>query len=255
MVDKINITNNFSRYAHLYDQYADIQKQAALKLIDTVKHGNFCKILELGCGTGNYSILLRERFKAASIKALDISESMISVARDKLKHKDVELIVADAQNMSLHEDFDLVTSNACFQWFDDLGEVLREYAKLLQKQGTLLFSIFGPYTFSELNTALTQVLKEERITATHFYDRDSLKAILQEHFKSVKISEINYQENFVSLKELLEKIKYSGIRGNGLTKKIYFSRGLLDKLDRAYRDSFQEIRATYQIFLCQGEKR
>ena len=55
--------------------------------------------------------------------------------------------------------------------------------------------------------------------------------------------------------ELLEKIKYSGIRGNGLVKKIYFSRGLLDKLEKAYRDKFQEIRATYQIFLCQGEKR
>ena len=164
-------------------------------------------------------------------------------------------MVADAQNISLHEKFDLITSNACFQWFNGLGEVLQEYAKLLQKKGTLHFSIFGPHTFGELNTALMQILKEERIAAVHFCDRNSLESMLQEHFKSVKISEISYQETFVSLRELLEKIKYSGIRGNGLVKKIYFSRGLLDKLEKAYRDKFQEIRATYQIFLCQGEKR
>jgi len=254
---KLNIADNFSRYAHLYDHYADVQIKAAFELADLIKNNNFRRILEIGCGTGNYTLMLKERFKAASIKSLDISEKMVNVARNKLKNKGVEFIVADAQKINLDVigpiNFDLITSNACFQWFDSLKKVLREYVKLLQERGVIYFSIFGPHTFCELNTALMHVCRE-RIDSANFCDRHKLEMMLKDSFSSVRIKEIRYQETFASLKKLLEKIKYSGIRGNGLAKKVYFSRGLLEKLERAYLDRFQEIRATYQVFLCRGEK-
>lgn len=257
MMDKLNIADNFSRYAHLYDNYAGVQIKAAFELADSIKNNNFRRILEIGCGTGNYTLMLRDRFKTARIKSLDISEEMISVARDKLKNKGVEFIVADAVKINLDVigpiNFDLITSNACFQWFDCLEEVLREYVKLLQERGVIYFSIFGPHTFCELNTVLMHVCKEH-IDSAYFCDRHNLEMMLKDSFNSVKIKEIHYQETFASLKKLLEKIKYSGVRGNGLGKKVYFSRGLLEKLERAYLDRFQEIRATYQVFLCRGEK-
>ena len=253
--NKLNIARNFSRYAHLYDQYADVQMQAAAKLVESIKGNNFCKILEIGCGTGNYTALLRNRFRSAKIKALDVSEKMISLARDKLKNKDIEFIVADAEQINLNGDYDLITSNACFQWFSGLREVLPEYVKSLQKKGVIHFSVFGPQTFGELNTALMYLVKNEPISAAHFCDRTNLEAMLKDNFKSVKISEICHKETLSSLKELLEKIKYSGIRGNGLSKKVYFSRTFLKKLEQVYLDKFQEICVTYQIFLCRGEKR
>jgi len=257
MLDKLSIADNFSRYAHLYDNYADVQTKAAFELADSIKNNNFSNILEIGCGTGNYTLILRDRFKATRIKSLDISEKMVSLAKHKLKNKDVEFIVADGTTLNLDvvgpTNFDLITSNACFQWFDSLRDVLRAYLKLLQEKGVIYFSIFGPHTFCELNTALMHVCQEQ-IDSAHFCDRYSLETMLKDSFNSVKIKEIHYQETFASLKKLLEKIKYSGIRGNGLAKKVYFSRGLLEKLERAYLDKFQEIRATYQVFFCQGEK-
>jgi malonyl-CoA O-methyltransferase len=255
MVHKPSISDNFSRYAHLYDKYASVQMKAALKLTDSIKSRNFSKVLEIGCGTGNYTLMLRNRFKQARIKALDISDKMIGLARDKLKNNHVEFIVADAEDIVLNEDFDLITSNACFQWFENLGAVMRKYEKSLQKRGVICFSIFGPHTFDELNTALICILKEERIHSTNFYNKENLETILKHNFNSVKINEISYRENFVSLKELLEKIKFSGIRGNGLSHKVNFNRRLLGELEKAYLDRFKEIRATYQIFICQGEKR
>jgi malonyl-CoA O-methyltransferase len=252
--NRLNIARNFSRYAHLYDQYADVQMQTALGLVESIKGNNFSKILEIGCGTGNYTLLLRNRFGQARIKALDISEKMIGLARNKLKDRKVEFIVSDAEQISLGEDYDLITSNACFQWFVGLEEVLREYGKLLQKKGAIYFSIFGSQTFNELNTALRSILADERVAAANFYDRLSLAAMLKENFKSVKITEVCYRETLPNLTQLLEKIKYSGIRGNGLSKKIYFSRIFLNKLEEAYLDKFKEICDTYQVFLCQGEK-
>ncbi|MDP2767624.1 MAG: malonyl-ACP O-methyltransferase BioC [Candidatus Methanoperedens sp.] len=258
-MDKSNIANNFSRYAHLYDQYAAVQNQAAFELAGSLKNNNFSKILELGCGTGNYTLMLREKFRGARIKALDISEEMISVAQNKLKNEDIEFMVADAEkiipDMIDPINFDLITSNACFQWLNDLGKALRGYAKLLRRGGSVYFSIFGPDTFCELNAALKSVLKENRLDSVYFYNRASLKEMLKDNFKSVKVNEVCYKESFGSLKGLLEKIKYSGIRGNGLSRKVYFSRGLLARLEKAYRDRFQEIGVTYQVFFCRGEKR
>jgi len=258
-MNKSNIAHNFSRYAHLYDQYAAVQNQAAFELAGSLKNNNFSKILELGCGTGNYTLLLWDRFRGARIKALDISEEMICVARNKLKNKDIEFVVADAEkiipDMIDPINFDLITSNACFQWLSDLGKALRGYAKLLRRGGSVNFSIFGPRTFHELDTVLKNVLEESRLDSAYFCNHDSLKEMLKDNFKSVKINEVCYKESFNSLKGLLEKIKYSGIRGNGLSRKVYFSRGLLTRLEKAYRDRFQEIRATYQVFFCRGEKR
>jgi malonyl-CoA O-methyltransferase len=298
-MDKLKIANNFSRYAHFYDKYAGVQNEAALELVSYLTSGNFSKILELGCGTGNYTRLLREKFRDARIKAWDISEEMIYVAQKKLKNQDIEFMVADAEKiipeMVDPVNFDLITSNACFQWLNNLGKALRGYVKSLQRGGVVCFSIFGPHTFFELNSALKSVLKESRVDSANFCNRDSLMAMLKDNFKSVKINEVCYQESFDSLKGLLEKIKYSGIRGNGLSKKVYppsqktmalvvnendessasgdvagylpacrqgqvrrglhFTRGLLERLEKAYLDRFGEICATYQVFFCRGEKR
>lgn len=254
-MSKLKIANNFSRYAHLYDKYAVVQNKAAFELAGLIKSGNFSKILELGCGTGNYTVMLRERFRNARIKALDISLEMIGIARDKLKDKNIEFMVADAEKIIPDKDFDLITSSACFQWLDDLDKALSEYAKLLQRGGAIYFSIFGPRTFYELNTALARVLEKESINSARFCERKNLEAMLRDNFKSIKINEAGYKEKFTSLKGLLEKIKYSGISGGGLGGKVYFSRGLLERLEKAYLDRFQEIRVTYQVFFCYGEKR
>lgn len=253
-MNKSKIANNFSRYAHLYDQYAGVQNKAAFELLGSLKNNNFSKILELGCGTGNYTMMLRKEFSGARIKALDISGEMIRVAQSKLKNKDIEFVVADAQKPIPDNDFDLITSNACFQWLDDLGKALRGYAKLLRRGGAVYFSIFGPRTFCELNATLKSVRGESGLDAAYFCNRDSLEAMLKDNLKSVKINEICYKESFGSLKGLLEKIKYSGIRGNGLSEKVYFSRGLLARLEKAYLDRFQGIGATYQVFFCRGLK-
>ena len=125
----------------------------------------------------------------------------------------------------------------------------------MRRGGTVCFSIFGPRTFCELNMVLKSVLKKGCVDSAYFSNKKSLQVMLKDNFKSVKINEVCYQENFESLKGLLEKIKYSGTRGNGLSKKVYFSRGLLARLEKAYRDRFGEIRATYQVFFCRGEKR
>lgn len=253
-MDKRVIIRNFTKCADTYDRYADAQKIAALKLLEEIKEGSFKRILEIGCGTGNYTLLLREKFSNAEIKAVDISAGMLEVAANKLRNKKIEFSAADAETMELEGKFGLITSNACFQWFGDLPGALLRYKGLLNKNGVISFSVFGPLTFRELNASLNCIFEETPLAASSFMRKETIKKIVDKNFKAVKIKEVICEEYLPDLKSLLDKIKYSGLRGEGLNGKIFFTPRLLKRLQKVYLDKFKQIKATHQIFLCRAER-
>ncbi len=252
-MNKEIIARNFSRYAYLYDRYADVQKMFALEILGEIKGPSFSRVLEIGCGTGNYTLLLREKFKKARITALDISGKMVEVAQEKLKDKDIEFIVADGESVNFpDEGFDLITSNACFQWFNNLEKALQKYRALLKNNGLISFSIFGPLTFWELNAALESVVQNTPIVANSFINKDKISEILKDNFKDSRIKETIYNESFADLSGLLKKIKYTGIRGNGVSNKVSLTPRYLKKIEEEYLNKFHSIKVTYQVFSCQG---
>jgi tRNA (cmo5U34)-methyltransferase len=69
-------------------------------------------ILELGCGTGNLTLLLGERFPQARLIGVDISEGCLEVCRRRMGDREVELQRNDIRELQLDpESFDLVTSS------------------------------------------------------------------------------------------------------------------------------------------------
>lgn len=253
-MDKEILIKNFSRCAHFYDKYADVQKNSALRLLGRIEKENFNNILELGCGTGNYTVLLRDKFRQSKLKALDISGKMLQVAQEKLAGQNVEFIIADAETVNLREGFDLITSNACFQWFKDLGNTLMKYKGLLGEGGTVLFSTFGALTFLELNKALSCIFKNANFAADNFITKNEINKILKRIFKRAEVEEVFLKETFFSLKELLKKIKYTGVRGEGFNNNTPFTMKILNEIEEVYLNKFGQIKATYQIFLCRGIK-
>ncbi len=251
-MDKKAIIRNFSRYAHLYDNYSDIQRESAVGLLDCVKGKNIKNILEIGCGTGHLTVALIDKFKGARIKALDISPKMVGIAKKKLKNSGVEFFSADGEEFSPAEKFDLIVSHACFQWFNDLDRALEKCKGLLKENGEVVFSAFGPLTFCELNFSLKAILKSPFIQAEFFLNKPGLKLTLSRHFGKVKIREARYEEEFLSLNDLLRKIKYSGIRGSGVGRGVQINRGILKELEKVYLNKFGRIKATYQVFFCRA---
>lgn len=252
-MDKKTIVRNFSRHAALYDSYAHVQKKAAQELLGQTPSNGVARILELGCGTGNYTLLLRNRFKRAEIKAVDICERMISVANSKLKNAQVDFLEKDAEKLVLQEAFDLITSNASFQWFEDLEKALTKYKSFLKKNGLVSFSIFGPRTFTELNTSIKSVLGDNALSVDGFLPREIIEKIMRRNFKEASFKEFIYTEQFKNLQGLLNAIKYTGTRGGGLKNKVYFSRNTLVRIEKAYMERFGKITASYQVFFCQGK--
>ena len=162
-MDKKTMVRNFSRSARFYDDYADAQRLAALKLLSQLGLYRFQNILEIGCGTGSYSYLLRKKFDQAQLKSVDISEKMIEVAREKLRREKIEFIVGDAERIDLGSGFDLITSNACFQWFENVQRAVIRYREMLKKDGQISFSIMPflsvqEYRYGETNLTFSIII-------------------------------------------------------------------------------------------------
>ena len=301
-VDKAKLIGNFSRHARVYDRYANVQRGVADALLAALPDGERKNIFEIGCGTGYYTRLLREKFRTARLKACDFSERMIEVARQKLcgpfdaeqgsspnpsggqeaqaprqsqrlhaagqarreetgtGGEDAAFIVADAETMVLDEQFDLVTSNAALQWFEDLGRMLKNCRAALTEDGLLAFSVFGPQTFWELDHCLRRALgradapgeREESagvVRAKRFPAKERIAEMLQESFSRVDAGDLTIREEYPSLRELLAKIKYTGARGDGLAAGPLAQAMLLERVERTFESEFGGVEATYQAFL------
>lgn len=254
MVNKETIKKSFSRYAEYYDRYSAIQNICALKLIGYAGVNNFREILDIGCGTGNYTGLLRDEFPRANIKAVDISEEMVEIAKKKLGDENIKFSIADAQTLNLKERFDLISSNAVFQWFGNLEKTLFGYRKLLNKGGVISFSIFGPRTFCELNEALKKAFGQgARVSASGFTEKAEIEKTLRALFGRVKVTEEIFKERYTSLAELFKKIKYTGTRGSAAVSGKFWTPKAVSKVEKAYKKEYKNIVAAYQVFFCRGQ--
>ena len=99
-------------------------------------------ILDVGCGAGNSTAILKKRWPEAEITGIDNSGSMLRKARED--HPDMRWIEKDiTQDMSDLGSFDIIFSNAVLQWIPDVGSVLNGLFGMLRPDGVLAFQV--PY--------------------------------------------------------------------------------------------------------------
>lgn len=263
---KETIRRKFSRAAATYDQHAHIQKETAgmLAAMLTAERPEIRveKILEIGCGTGNYTRHLADIFPQAQIVALDFSEEMINNAALKLANcQRIKFVCEDAEHYlarpRLEKDifFDLITSNATLQWFTDLGQSLDHISKFLRPGGVLLCSFFGPRTLEELSQGLSCLFdKTVDLAATDFPAKEKIRHKAAAFFPSVVIKEKFIEKRYSSLKELLYQIKKTGTVGGQGALPLVFTRGRLDRLGLWFEKKTKGLAVTYQIFFLLGKK-
>jgi trans-aconitate 2-methyltransferase len=103
--------------ADLYLQFASERTQPSLDLIGRIKVADPARIIDLGCGPGNSTAILRQRWSEANLIGLDSSAEMIAAASKV--HPTEQWIQADIANWVADMPFDLVFSNATLQWLPD----------------------------------------------------------------------------------------------------------------------------------------
>jgi SAM-dependent methyltransferase len=138
----------FDRFTTAGDSYSDhIERPAIEQLIGDT---NGARALDIGCGSGTYSAWLAER--GAQVVGLDLSSTMISLARARANERGVELglCVADiSRPLPFGEaEFDLIFTATALHYVEDLGVAFKEIAKVMKLDARLVASVLHPMSTS-----------------------------------------------------------------------------------------------------------
>lgn len=99
------------------------------------------RVLELGCGTGNFSAMLARRCPAAALTFVDASHEMIEATRGRLGLERAECRVARFEDLDFAAgSFDLVTSCISLHHVVDKGALYARIAAWLAPGGVLCFA-------------------------------------------------------------------------------------------------------------------
>lgn len=104
-------------------------------------------VVDLGCGPGHLSAVLRARWPEASIVGVDSSPEMIAKARADDTDPRTSYVLADIADWATDEPVDLVVSNAAFQWVPEQREVVPRLRRYVAGGGVLAFQV--PDNFAE----------------------------------------------------------------------------------------------------------
>jgi len=143
-------TDPYRRIAGFYDVVVEPFNKALRRyVVKAAQPSQGMKVLEVGCGTGANLALFAD--KGCKITGVDLSPSMIDVARRKLGES-ADLRIGDAADMPFSDcSFDLVVS---FLTLHEMPAPVRlpvaaEMARVVRRNGRLLMVDFhpGPYRF------------------------------------------------------------------------------------------------------------
>lgn len=119
----------------LYRRFEDERTRPARELLARVTLTEATRVYDLGCGPGNSTELLVERFPGATVVGTDNSEAMLASARKRLPACAFEL--SDIAQWQPADAPDLIYANAALQWVADHEALVPRLFKALAPGGVL----------------------------------------------------------------------------------------------------------------------
>lgn len=174
LFDARHVRRAFSRASASYADAARLQHEIEARLLESLDYyaeGRAADarmpsvVVDLGCGPGSAARAMQQRWPKARVLALDLALPMLqrqtdagalarTLARVGLGARAPERLCADARALPLADHtVDLLFSNLCLQWVEDLPAVFAGFRRVLKPNGMLVVSTFGPDTLYELRTA------------------------------------------------------------------------------------------------------
>jgi 2-polyprenyl-3-methyl-5-hydroxy-6-metoxy-1,4-benzoquinol methylase len=142
----MNVKEAYKNWSEQYD--TNINKTRDLEAIsirDVLSEIKFNNCLEIGCGTGKNTEWLITKGK--NIVAVDISDEMLSIAKQKIINKSVSFLKADVtENWDFtNETFDLVVCSLVLEHIENIEIIIKRIAEHLKIGGVLYIGELHPF--------------------------------------------------------------------------------------------------------------
>lgn len=134
----------FDKEASLYDGWYETKLGAFVDQVETkcvfdlFKIEKGMRVLDVGCGTGNFSIKLAKM--GCKVIGIDVSKEMLKIAETKSKAEslDIEFCDMDVYDMKFDDDyFDGIISVTAFEFFKNPKKAVDEMFRVLKPRGYL----------------------------------------------------------------------------------------------------------------------
>ncbi|WP_414051393.1 class I SAM-dependent methyltransferase [Macrococcus animalis] len=102
-------------------------------------------VLDIGCGMGKFIQYMLD-MNPKQIVGLDISNNMISYAKDNINDERVSFVVSDILSFETETKFDVIVSSLAFHYVEDYEALIQKLNGMLNSGGVLLFSTEHPLT-------------------------------------------------------------------------------------------------------------
>ena len=200
-----------------YEKFIKDRTQPAIDLANRLEALSPASVLDLGCGPGNSTKVLKDKFPNAIVVGADNSDEMLSKAKNL--YPNIEFIYLDANGdlQEISEQFDIVFSNACIQWLPNHRELLPKLTKLLKPTGTLAVQIplQAEHPVHIIINELVNIAKwsnklvatkYNNLTTPEYYD------VLSDISSDFEIWETTYCHRMPSYESIIEWYKGTGLR-------------------------------------------
>lgn len=141
-----------------YLQFADERSRPFIDLLARVSADDPQHVVDLGCGPGQLTAGLVDRWPRADVLGVDSSVDMIDRAREHHRPR-LRFALADLRTWQPETALDVVISNATLQWVPDHRALLPALVRWLHPGGWLAFAV--PGNFAEPSHALLRELAAE----------------------------------------------------------------------------------------------
>ncbi len=200
-----------------YVKFEDERTRPARDLLQAVPTVRVTSAADLGCGPGNSTELLAERYPDATIVGVDNSPEMIAAAQKRLPSVKFQLGSIEAWNEP--GPWDLLFANAVFQWVGNHERLLSRLMERLVPGGSLAIQM--PDNLSQpSHTAMREVagnapfatkLSKAATARTSLHDEVWYYALLKPLSSRVEIWRTTYYHPLAGVDGIVEWLKGSGL--------------------------------------------
>ena len=194
---------NFDLSVKRFDEFAEEYAQRFMEIgayFDSIElfcasiKSDFPRILELGCGPGNVTRVLKQRFPKSRITALDLAPRMIELARKTLP--EVDFKVMDVRDIStISEQFDAIMCSFCLPFLSatDATKLIADCADRLITGGVFYLSTMeGDETRAGFES--TSFSGESKFYFNYHRQADLEATFFENRFKILQAKRQDYQE-------------------------------------------------------------
>jgi trans-aconitate 2-methyltransferase len=127
-----------------YGLFSEERSRPFFELLGRVRAEDPVHVVDLGCGGGELTATLADRWPAARIEGIDSSPDMIAVA-ERRAVPGLRFTTGDIATWTPDRPIDVIVSNAALQWVPAHRELLPKWIEVLHPGGWLAFQVPGNF--------------------------------------------------------------------------------------------------------------